>query len=53
MADDGIIEQAMVTNGYTINKHGGAFHWGNVWSLEDNVRVALVNLHLKEVNPDS
>ena len=53
MADDGIIEQAMVANGYTIKKHGGAFCWGVTWPLEDKARVALVYLCLKEENPDS
>ncbi len=43
----------MVANGYTINKHGGAFSWGVARSLEDKARVALVYLCLKEVNPDS
>jgi hypothetical protein len=53
MADDDVIERAMVANGYTIKKHGGAFRWGVARPLEDKARVTLVYLCLKEVNPDS
>ncbi len=53
MVDNGVIERAMVANGYTINNHGGAFCWGVTWPLEDKVRLVLVYLCLKEVNPDS
>ena len=52
MADDGVVERAMVANGYTINKHGGAYRQGVARPLEDKVRVALVYLRLKEENPD-
>jgi hypothetical protein len=41
MADNDVVERAMVTNGYTINKHGGAFRWGVARLLEDKARVAL------------
>ena len=52
MADDGVVERAMVANGYTINQHGGAYCQGVARPLEDKARVALVYLRLKEENPD-
>jgi hypothetical protein len=53
MADDGVVERAMVANGYTINQHGGAYRQGVAWPLKDKARVALVYLCLKEANPDA
>ena len=38
MADNDVFERAMVANGYTIKKHGGAFRWGVARPLEDKAR---------------
>ena len=52
MADDDVVELAMVANGYTINQHSGAYCQGVAWPLEDKARVVLLYLPLKEENPD-
>ncbi len=52
MADDGVVEWAMIANGYTINQNGGAFRHGVARPLEDKARVAGVYLTMKEENPN-
>ncbi len=41
MADDDVVERAMVANGYTINKHGGAFRWS--WGFAKKVANQIEN----------
>ncbi len=52
MADNGVVERAMIANGCSINRNGGAYHHGVTRPLEDKARVAGVYLSLKEENPN-
>ena len=46
MVDDGVIDHAMVANGYTINQNGGTYRNGVARPIEDKARVAGVYLEL-------
>ena len=46
MVDDGVIDRAMVANGYTINQNGGTHRNGVARPIEDKSRVTGVYLEL-------
>ena len=46
MADDGIVDRAMETNGYTINQNGGTYRHGVARPIEDKASAARVYLEL-------